>query len=49
MPSYRHEWVCIKCGKTYKTQNSIQNPPTPNLPGKCPGTPTGKHVVIKQQ
>lgn len=50
MPSYTHIWVCMHCGKQVKKVTSMANPPMPTVGlGKCPATPTGKHVMIKQQ
>lgn len=51
MPAQTHYWVCMHCGKEYKKTTSLPNPPPPpsSALGKCPATPTGKHVMIKQQ
>lgn len=41
-------WQCTKCGKTIsKATNTPTPPPTPTMSGKCPATPTGKHIVVR--
>lgn len=51
MPSYKHQWQCMYCGKrTSVKSTSNPNPIPPMMPGKCPNNPSGKeakHVLIK--
>ena len=51
MAAQTHYWVCMHWGKEYRKTTTIPNPPPPppSALGKCPATPTGKHVMIKQQ
>jgi len=43
-----HQWQCLKCGK--KSSLLVSSNPDPNpskMGGKCPGTPTGEHILCK--
>ena len=46
MPTYTFQWQCRYCGqRTSRKVTSNPHPPTPQIPGKCPSNPSGKHVV----
>lgn len=43
-----HQWQCSNCGqKTSALSSSNPNPSPPFMGGKCSGTSTGQHILIK--